>query len=85
MSPAFNFATAFPSLTDADLPSGEDFRIQTAATALTSSNPFMREAGAQMLAGLSSPDALRLLEKACNDREIRVLEGGLRALSESIV
>ncbi len=35
------------------------------------------------LAGLTGPDALRLLENACADREESVVEGGLRALLAS--
>ena len=58
-------------------------RIMEAEAALKSPDLYTREAGAQSLAGLVLPDALRLLEKACGDRENRVAEGGARALLAS--
>ena len=58
-------------------------RVRDAEAALASSDLYTREAGAQSLAGLTGPDALRLLEKACSDREGRVLAGGTRALLAS--
>ena len=58
-------------------------RIMEAEGALKSPDLYTREAGAQSLAGLVAPDALRLLEKACGDREDRVAEGGARALLAS--
>ena len=59
-------------------------RLVNAEFALASSDLYTREAGAQSLAGLVMPSALRLLEKACSDRDSRVVEGGARALLASV-
>jgi hypothetical protein len=58
--------------------------LETALSLLASSDLYAREAGAQLLAGQSDPEALRLIETACKDREERVVSGGLRALFASV-
>lgn len=63
----------------------EEARIVSSARVwLASPDLYLREAGAQSLSGLTAPDALNLLEQACADREIRVVEGRLRALLASV-
>jgi hypothetical protein len=63
---------------------GDAVRLQIARETLGSADPFQREAGTQMLVGQDTPEALALLEKACQDQSPRVVEGALRALTQAV-